>query len=63
VLNHTSHPSKAEREKIAIAVVETYPFLKDPLLDEDTKPWVKTSSILSITIWYIALLQVIIKSN
>ncbi|XP_046852369.1 uncharacterized protein LOC124445661 isoform X4 [Xenia sp. Carnegie-2017] len=39
VLRFTSHPSKTERVKIALMIVESYPFLKDPLLDANSKPW------------------------
>ncbi|XP_046847455.1 uncharacterized protein LOC124441068 [Xenia sp. Carnegie-2017] len=40
VLRFTNHPSKTERVKIALMIVESYPFLKDPLLDANSKPWV-----------------------
>ncbi|XP_046862953.1 uncharacterized protein LOC124456587 [Xenia sp. Carnegie-2017] len=39
VLRFTSYPSKTERVKIALMIVESYPFLKDPLLDANSKPW------------------------
>ena len=41
MLNYTSHPSKRERETVAVLILETYPFLKDAPINEDTKPWVR----------------------
>jgi hypothetical protein len=40
VRNYTAYPKKSEREMVASLIVETYPFLKDPLIDEGSKPWV-----------------------
>lgn len=39
VLNSTTYPKKSERETVEKLIIETYPFLQDPLIDEDSKPW------------------------
>ena len=38
ILVHTIYPKKSEKELVARLIVETYPFLKDPVIDEDTSP-------------------------
>ena len=40
VLNYTSHPKKNEREEVAKRITEKFPFLEDPIFDEECKPWV-----------------------